>query len=180
MKKPTEKRRNQILAKAARDLGEPVVPIAVVCAAFSTWGKASGRNAWPTNFEAMKSNLLYRLIYLREPLREEKCPKHQGRWSGCAFGTYCDCQKIINPADGLVYYDSNVTGWLLDGNPEITGPCGSMGRVQADGSPLEYEPYDGYESGKRAIMRESDIFVTCEQLSGHAGACDHGHDWNRA
>lgn len=66
-----------------------------------------------------KSNLLYRLIYLGEPLRTEKCPIHKGQWSGCRFfQDPCDCQKIILP-DGRVVIDSNVTGWLLEGNPPI-------------------------------------------------------------
>ncbi len=150
-----------------------------VCTAFRTWGEVTGENRWPTEFEAIKSNLLYRLIYLGERLRTEKCPVHDGHWVGCAFGTYCDCQKVIDPEDGLVYYDSNVCGWLLDGNPDITGKCGSRGRVQADGSPLEYEPYDGYKSGRRAVTRDDDIWVTCDKLSGHKGPCDDGHDWNK-
>lgn len=175
----TEYRRRQILGKASRDLGEPVVPIATVCRAFSAWGDATGLKRWPSNFEAFKSNLLHRLIYLQEwPMRTEKCPKHNGVWSGCSWGNYCDCQKIINPHDGRVYYDSNVTGWLLPGNPPANGECGSTGRVRADGSPLEYEPDDTSNSGKRAVLRDSDIWVTCKQVSGHRGPCDHGHDWN--
>jgi hypothetical protein len=51
---------------------------------------------------ARKSNLLFRLLYLRQPLRTKKCPKHQGHWSGCKFGLDgCECQ---------VGFD--VTGWL--------------------------------------------------------------------
>lgn len=39
----------------------------------------------------IKSNLLYRLLYLREPVRQVKCPTHQGSWHGispdpCACG----------------------------------------------------------------------------------------------
>lgn len=52
---------------------------------------------------AWKSNLLFRLFYLGEGLRTEKCPEHEGRWSGCHFfhdGPHaCQCG-----------YD--VTGWL--------------------------------------------------------------------
>lgn len=48
-----------------------------------------------------KSNLLFRLIYLGEPLRTEKCPEHKGHWTGCWFDRSCDCQSG---------YD--VTGWL--------------------------------------------------------------------
>lgn len=129
-----------------------------VCAAFRTWGKVTDNNRWPTEFEAYKSNLLYRLIYLGEPLREVKCPKHDGHWSGCKWRDYCDCQKVINPDDGLVYYDSNVTGWLLADNPPITGQCQSIS--------LHYD-------GKR-----QEVPMGCTQLSGHKGACDHGHDWN--
>jgi len=45
-----------------------------------------------------KSNLLWRLIYNGEELRTEKCPKHEGRWSGYSF-------------EGCVY-GCGETGWL--------------------------------------------------------------------
>jgi hypothetical protein len=51
---------------------------------------------------ARKSNLLWRLLYLDQPLRTKKCPKHNGRWSGyLAPGETCEC------AVGL-----DITGWL--------------------------------------------------------------------
>lgn len=98
-------------------------PVTEICAAFDTWAEATGSKDWPTRFQAHKSNLLYRLIYLGEPLRTEKCPVHEGRWSGCSWGDalktgWCDCQKVRTP-DGRVGYDSNVCGWLLDGNPPV-------------------------------------------------------------
>ena len=110
-----------------------------------------------------KSNLLYRLISISvSRWRAEKCPKHDGTSSGCSWGgNPCDCQKVI--IDGRVVYDTNVTGWLLETIRPITGQCGSTGRVQADGSPLEYEPYDGYKSGRRAVTSDTDIWVTCKQ-----------------
>lgn len=175
----------------------PEVPVSRFCESLRAWAQVMKENGGTKNgmlssglgsgltpeliFQMIttmtKSNLLYRLIYLGEPLRTEKCPKHDGHWSGCSWGgNPCDCQKVI--IDGRVVYDTNVTGWLLEGNPPITGQCGSTGRVQADGSPLEYEPYDGYKSGRRAVTSDTDIWVTCKQLSGHKGACDDGHDWN--
>lgn len=50
-----------------------------------------------------KSNALGRLIYGDEPLRTQPCPRHEGRWSGCKEGGYCECQ-----------YGHDVTGWLPD------------------------------------------------------------------
>jgi hypothetical protein len=52
-----------------------------------------------------KSNLLWRLIYEGQPLREVKCPVHNGRWSGCVWepARWCECM------DG-----SDITGWLPD------------------------------------------------------------------
>jgi len=60
--------------------------------------------------QIQKSNLLARLIYCGETLRTERCPAHQGFWSGCDFGpdgSECACQKMQKGG-----FDSNVTGWL--------------------------------------------------------------------
>lgn len=56
---------------------------------------------------AAKSNLLYRLLYLRQPLRTEKCPVHDGHWAGYPSiiggesSTACACQVGLD-----------ITGWL--------------------------------------------------------------------
>lgn len=97
-----------------------------------------------------KSNLLARLIYDGEELRTEQCPVHKGHWSGCQWGyPPCDCQKVMS--DGHVGYDSNVTGWLLAGNPPATARCG--GRSIADAP------------GKNMVK-------VCLGVSGHPGECD--------
>jgi hypothetical protein len=55
-----------------------------------------------------KSNLLWRLIYAGETLREQQCPVHKGHWSGCRWDKdNCACQSLQN---GKVA--SDVTGWL--------------------------------------------------------------------
>lgn len=46
-----------------------------------------------------KSNLLARLIYGKEPVRTEMCPKHKGNWSGLA--------EMVNCKHGC-----DGTGWL--------------------------------------------------------------------
>lgn len=48
-----------------------------------------------------KSNLLYRLLYLGQPLRTEKCPEHDGQWSGYGWDEPCACQV-----------GNDITGWL--------------------------------------------------------------------
>lgn len=52
--------------------------------------------------DVAKSNFLARRIYGGEPKREEKCPSHNGHWSGC---------DIVPCPDGCNYGD-NITGWL--------------------------------------------------------------------
>ena len=62
-----------------------------------------------------KSCLLSRLIYVGEPLRTRKCPRHEGRWSGipwpgakCTHGPDCKCAsgcECIAPC-------GCATGWL--------------------------------------------------------------------
>jgi hypothetical protein len=91
------------------------------CEAFYTWAEAcqtelptddADKKQWRIKFADHwsfielafhKSCLLDRLIYAREPLRTEMCPRHKGKWSGCVFEKLeCGCQ-----------FGSNVTGWLV-------------------------------------------------------------------
>lgn len=52
-----------------------------------------------------RSNLLARLLYDGEPLRERPCPVHKGKWSGCTWPTKSeDCCSCMSGC--------NVTGWL--------------------------------------------------------------------
>lgn len=46
-----------------------------------------------------KSNLLYRLLYCGEKLREEMCPKHKGEWNDQAMLDGCE-------------HNCHGTGWL--------------------------------------------------------------------
>jgi hypothetical protein len=48
-----------------------------------------------------KSNLLYRLLYAGENVRNIPCPIHKGKWSGCFADPPCECSSY-----------GNVTGWL--------------------------------------------------------------------
>lgn len=50
------------------------------------------------------SCLLYRMVYLGEPIRTEACPLHKGRWSGIRFTS--PCPHGCDTACGCV------TGWL--------------------------------------------------------------------
>lgn len=111
----------------ARHYGEPVLPIHEVCKGIQVWLGAivaehlpdpDGTEEQPwrdhalatiaqaaselpfLSLTASKSNLLFRLLYLRQPLRTKKCPQHDGHWSG-----YGEC--LHGCAVG-----SDVTGWL--------------------------------------------------------------------
>lgn len=96
-----------------RHYGEPVMPVSRYCAAFDTWWSALEHTEEPglkkiresavlnLPLAIAKSNLLWRLIYLGEPLRTRQCPVHRGRWSG-----YGDC------ACNLGGTFSDRTGWL--------------------------------------------------------------------
>lgn len=105
--KLTDKEVNEMLDKLKKHFNEPVKPISQYCKAFYTWKEAtehSAKNVFheesvlnKTYLMIIKSNLLWRLLYLDEPLRTEKCPKHDGRWSGINTCTY-GCAS---------------TGWLL-------------------------------------------------------------------
>lgn len=149
----------------------PNVPVGRFCESLRAWGEAirnddstdrSGERdarlvAVPALLDQLqlpmtKSNLLYRLIYLGEPLRTTKCPTHRGHWSGCSWShPYCDCQKVI--FEGDVGYGCNVTGWLLEDNPPVTARCGTRSIRDA--------PAEGYAQD-------------CTLVAGHAGECVFG------
>lgn len=103
----------ELHAKLHAHYGEPVLPIKKFCDAFRTWrsvmlvrsvsmpaDEVPGflRGQVPNDLERaiVKSNLLYRMLYLGEELRKEKCPKHNGVWSGI----------------GPCYHGCSSTGWL--------------------------------------------------------------------
>lgn len=50
-----------------------------------------------------KSNLLYRVLVLRQPIRTQPCPTHQGTWSGLDFG---------ENTHGFPHCVCGLTGWL--------------------------------------------------------------------
>ncbi len=101
----------EMLELLTKHFHEPVLPISKYCKALETWaslmqgkmyqGKSErGYNAdhiGLVSIDIHKSNLLYRLLYLKEPLRKIPCPIHNGRWSGC-FG---EC-----------VYGCDLVGWL--------------------------------------------------------------------
>ena len=94
----TEREARKLLRDLREHYGEPVMPIGRYCEALATWGRcieqlwasdgdeahgaAYARHAMHISIDITKSNLLYRLLYLGEPLRQQKCPIHSGHWSG--------------------------------------------------------------------------------------------------
>lgn len=111
--------------------GVPVMPLRSFCNGMSTWMDCVIRNNTDPEltrggmqhggkyYEAlgqmriaiMKSNLLGRLFYAREPLRKHMCPVHKGHYSGQAMFF----QKCPHSCDG--------TGWLRE-NPGDGGYTG--------------------------------------------------------
>jgi len=97
------------------------IRIETFCHAMDTWAQVcqeelptdhEHHRRWRKDFEEhwrfirlaiAKSCLLDRLIYGGEQLRQEMCPTHQGRWSGCNITGEkpCKCQ-----------HDTCITGWL--------------------------------------------------------------------
>lgn len=93
---------------------ENVMPVSAYCGAFEDWRQAMAENGvMPEVVEALgslqlaihKSNYLHRRLYQGDPHRTDKCPVHQGRWSGCPFpgseDYECECVQ-----------QGNTTGWL--------------------------------------------------------------------
>ena len=111
--------------------GVPVLPLQDFCDAMDTWMdcivknntdlnlKRGGRDQGNKYFaflnhmriDIMKSNLLGRLLYAKEPLRTRMCPVHQGHYSGEAMFF----EKCPHLCDG--------TGWLRE-RPEDGGYTG--------------------------------------------------------
>jgi hypothetical protein len=99
---------------------QPVLPVERYCEALRAWANAveEAVERDPTNEELKgkneriravrldisKSNMLYRLLYLGEPVRTEMCPVHKGRWSGCV-GPEQECPHCMSGSD--------VTGWKV-------------------------------------------------------------------
>lgn len=119
MAKLTDEEVQTMLAQLKEHFRQPVMPVSAYCDAFRKWRDAvsAASKREPNNqtylgmlhriYEAqldiLKSNLLYRLLYLGEDLRTEMCPIHKGQWSGCV-GPDDDCPHCM--AGG------NVTGWV--------------------------------------------------------------------
>lgn len=112
-KKLTKEEAETMLAELTEHYHQPVLPMSDFCNAISTWFRCIEKNNLDTdknynqgsayykhlsNIETdiRKSNLLGRLLYGGEKLRNEKCPKHLGRWSGIG-----DCE-----------HGCDLTGWL--------------------------------------------------------------------
>lgn len=110
-----EKEAQRMLEQLSLYYRQPVMPLSHFCKGLEKWGKAMsdskggyeslGRDVLSGVYAARKSNLLFRIFFLNEDPRKEKCPKHKGIWSGCIFENKdaCDCMS-----------GNNVTGWLPD------------------------------------------------------------------
>lgn len=91
--------REQVFHELREYFGEPMLPVTKYCKALETYAnlKAEKDEEFAKYYRFLiidiyKSCLLDRLIYCGEELRTEKCPKHDGHWSGINFGKdQCEC-----------------------------------------------------------------------------------------
>jgi len=114
-------------AELSKHYGVRVAPVTEYCAAFEAWASALGEKvkrmdageeredeglrrasealSW-LQLPIYKSSMLGRLIYGGEKLRTERCPEHNGIWSGLdfgpKFGPHCE-------------HGCHLTGWLPAG-----------------------------------------------------------------
>lgn len=129
---------------------EPVYPLSKFCDAIRTWFRCieklneenPGRDQHGSSYyrllrqielDITKSNLLFRLLYEKQSLREHKCPIHKGHWSGISL-----CPKGCAS-----------TGWLNPKWPKEAPPCGicgepSVARQVTVGKPIEFICYNHY------------------------------------
>ncbi len=133
-KKPlTEEEARQLIRRLEEHYGEPAWPLSKVCNAVFTWMDCIEKNNTDPQLargsygqgvkyykhfrqmkvDIMKSNLLGRLLYAKEALRTERCPRHKGHWSGQAMFF----EKCPHNCDG--------TGWLR-ARPEDGGYTGGI------------------------------------------------------
>jgi hypothetical protein len=108
----TNEEAEMVLTLLSIHFGERVAPVSRYCDALYTWRDATKDYA-PNVYAAAqtvlaalsKSNLALRLVYGGQELRIEKCPKHDGHWSGCVWPR--------RPEDACACTDgADVTGWL--------------------------------------------------------------------
>jgi hypothetical protein len=116
---------------------ERLLPVSAFCEAFTTWFRAieagcqragrEGRLGHGSDYVDMlfrietdihKSNLLWRLLYARQPLRTRMCPVHKGRWSG------------IDPCE----HGCDSTGWIPDDWTMDTGATSAEGAERGGGT----------------------------------------------
>ena len=122
---------HELLRRLEQFYGAPVLPLGDFCKAIGTWmdcmvknntdpaltrgGMEHGKQYYEflnrMRIDIMKSNLLGRLIYAKEPLRTRMCPIHKGHWNGEAMFF----EKCPSLCDG--------TGWLRE-RPEDGGYTG--------------------------------------------------------
>jgi hypothetical protein len=126
----TEEEAQEMLAKLVQHYKQPVMPVQKYCAALETWASimtdmedtpSRMRPSDKLYYDAIhrlqidisKSYLLFRLIYLQEPLRTEVCSIHRGEWNGqaqCAFGCVygCDGSGFLKTPEMIDKWCSNI------------------------------------------------------------------------
>lgn len=104
-----------MLKQLSEHFHEPVMPVTRYCDALDTWANAVRAGGYGGNGGSLsdaiskvwlairKSNLLFRVLYLGQPLRTKKCPRHDGRWSGYGNGDPCPEGCSVG---------ADITGWL--------------------------------------------------------------------
>lgn len=104
----TDEQAEAMLARLRRHYRQPVMPIRRYCDALTEWSRRASMPESECSAKAdaislvflaiKKSNLLWRILYAGEEVRERPCPEHKGHWRGLPWeDPPCGC---------------GLTGWL--------------------------------------------------------------------
>jgi hypothetical protein len=112
-----------MLKRLSEHYGQRVAPVSKYCEALESWAEVVNSKDYTRVDESAidvlrlaiyKSNLLYRMVYLGEPLRTIKCPTHDGHWSGMHFSDKPPCECTDRAG--------NITGWLPTEQSQVYNP----------------------------------------------------------
>lgn len=126
--------------KKARDLSRDYEPTDRDDRLDDLWRALNASEKVDTVFcNISKSNLLARLLYVGEKLRQRICPMHKGTWSGIEFG------------DNVCPHGCQLTGWIQEDEDKGT-PLPGVQVVELVGAEtVIINDVDGTELGKAKV-----------------------------
>lgn len=143
----TDAEAEALLAQLSAHYRQPVMPVRRYCEAITTWLRAIERSGAEGGQGAhyhqhlrhierdiSKSNLLARLIYGGETLREVPCPAHQGHYSGshpipCGHG----CGRTGWLPAPHAYEPVKLMGWGKHPERTVCQRCGGLEAAEVHG-----------------------------------------------